>query len=328
MTHSKLQIAHLLKAIGSDEDFETLASKSFEHQYKRNKSFKTYIDLIGKSTASAAGSPAFLPVELFKTHDVRCNELNDLLFLSSGTSAASERAKHFVHDKFLYKDLATAHFEEKYGPLEDWVILALLPSYIENGESSLVLMADGFIKTAHKNSKFLLHKPEALLEEFNHLRKSNQKTLLIGVSYALLDFCEKHPISFPELVVMETGGMKGRRKELTRSELHDALKLGFPSSEIHSEYGMTELLSQAYSSDGKWFSPPRWMKVFTTEVSDPFKILGPNQRGLLAFIDLANYHSCSFIQTRDIGVVNDQGIFTVEGRLDKSDLRGCNLLYT
>ena len=328
MTHSKLQIAHLIKAIGSDEDFEALASKSFEHQYKRNNPFKTYIDLIGKSTTPEAKSPTFLPVELFKTHDIRCNELNDLLFLSSGTTAARERSKHFVHDKLLYKELATAHFEEKYGPLEDWVILALLPSYLENGESSLVFMVDAFITTAHKNSKHLLYKPEALLDEFDHLRKSNQKTLLIGVSYALLDFCEKQSIAFPELVVMETGGMKGRRKELTRSELHDALQKGFPNSEIHSEYGMTELLSQAYSRDGKWFSPPKWMKAFTTEVSDPFKILQPNQRGLLAFIDLAGFHSCSFIQTKDIGVVNDQGIFTVEGRLDKSDLRGCNLLYT
>ncbi len=160
------------------------------------------------------------------------------------------------------------------------------------------------------------------------LKARNQKTLLIGVSFALLDYCENGTFNFDGLTVMETGGMKGRRKELTRVELHDALQKGFPTSHIHSEYGMTELLSQAYSSDGKWFSPAPWMRAFTTDISDPFLILPPGQRGLLAFIDLANYHSCSFIQTRDIGIINEEGLFTVEGRLDKSDLRGCNLLYT
>jgi hypothetical protein len=328
LEHSKLQIAPLIASIQTDEEFESLASEIFLHQVERNNPFKKYITLIKQNKAFSLNHPHFLPIELFKSLHITCESTHDLAFKSSGTTVEGERSSHFVHDKTLYEDLAMAHFEEKYGSLNDWVVLALLPSYLENGDSSLVFMVEHFIQHAKEGSGFMLHQPESLKSELERLRGLKQKTLLIGVSFALLDFVEHSTFSFEELIVMETGGMKGRRKELTRAELHAALRLGFPNAGIHSEYGMTELLSQAYSSDGKWFSPPRWMKAFTTEISDPFHVLHPGQRGLLAFIDLANYHSCSFIQTRDIGVVNDQGLFTVEGRLDKSDLRGCNLLYT
>lgn len=328
MEYSKLQIAHLIQSIESDEQFESLASEVFKHQFQRNAPFKKYITLINQQQEFSLKSPFFLPIELFKSHEISCTKEHDLIFKSSGTTDLIERSTHYVHDKALYENLAVAHFEEKYGPLTEWVILALLPSYLENGDSSLVFMAEHFIQRAKKESGFMLHRTKLLKEQLEKLKSSGQKTLLIGVSFALVDFAEKSSINFEGLTIMETGGMKGRRKELTRPELHAALQSGFPNSQIHSEYGMTELLSQAYSADGKWFSPPRWMKAVTTEISDPFKILNPDQRGLLAFVDLANYHSCSFIQTRDIGTVNHKGLFTVEGRLDKSDLRGCNLLYT
>ena len=328
MEHSKLQIAHLIQSIHSDEEFELLASEIFDHQVQRNTPFKKYTSLTNQHKSFSLNRLSFLPIELFKSHIITTTNSHDIAFKSSGTTAEGERSTHFVHDQTLYEHLAVAHFEEKYGSLNEWVILALLPSYLENGESSLVFMVERFVQKAKKGSGFMLTQPKTLKSELERLRSLKQKTLLIGVSFALLDFAEDNAIHFAELTVMETGGMKGRRKELTRNELHEALRHGFPDSEIHSEYGMTELLSQAYSSDGKWFSPPRWMKAFTTEISDPFNTLDAGQRGLLAFVDLANYHSCSFIQTRDIGVVTDQGLFTVEGRLDKSDLRGCNLLYT
>jgi len=328
LEHSKLQIAPLIASIQTDEEFKSLASKIFLHQLQRNSPYKKYISLLNRNEEFSLNTPQFLPIELFKSLQISCESAHDVVFKSSGTTAQGERSAHFVHDKTLYEELALAHFEEKYGSLNDWVVLALLPSYLENGDSSLVFMVEHFIQNAKEGSGFMLHQPELLKNELERLRNVKQKTLLIGVSFALLDFVDNITFPFEELTVMETGGMKGRRKELTRAELHAALHLGFPNANIHSEYGMTELLSQAYSKDGKWFSPPRWMKAFTTEISDPFHVLGTKQRGLLAFVDLANYHSCSFIQTRDIGVVNEQGLFTVEGRLDKSDLRGCNLLYT
>ena len=189
-------------------------------------------------------------------------------------------------------------------------------------------MVESFIQKATPNSKFVGFDLEALHQTLNELATSEAKILLIGVSYALLDFCELHSVSISNLTIMETGGMKGRRAELTRKELHTELKKGFPQSEIHSEYGMTELLSQAYSQDGTWFNPPKWMKAVAADISDPFQKRDADGRGLLAFLDLANYYSCSFIQTRDIGIVNKKGQFSVEGRSDNSDLRGCNLLYT
>ena len=250
-----------------------------------------------------------------------------MIFKSSGTTGQT-RSTHFVANQEWYRKVSQQHFESLYGKLDEWVVLALLPSYQENGESSLVFMAEHFIDQALDESGFVLHQPQQLIERLTTLQQRKQKTLLIGVSYALLDFADCQDIDFPELTIMETGGMKGRREELTREQLHSAIRKGFPSSAINSEYGMTELLSQAYSLDGSWFTPPPWMKAYIREISDPLNTLPDGRRGLLAFVDLANLDSCAFIQTKDIGVVNEHGQFKVEGRLDHSDLRGCNLLYT
>lgn len=315
-------------SIDSDEAFAEMSKEIFAHQLEYNAVYQEFVQRIGRKSAAHDFQPPFLPIELFKHHRVSTQPTEDIIFQSSGTTG-QQRSQHPVYDTALYKTLSQQAFERLYGPLTDWVVLALLPSYLETGDSSLVFMVDSFIQASgHKESGFMLHQPETLKAALDQLRQRSQKTLLIGVSYALLDFAEQQSIDFPELCVMETGGMKGRRQELTREELHNALRSGFPSSPIHSEYGMTELLSQAYSQDGTWFQPPPWMRVYTTEISDPDRILPPNARGLLAFADLANVHSCAFLQTRDIGVVDERGLFTVEGRLDNSDIRGCNLLYT
>lgn len=321
---SKLQIAAQILNLHSEADFTAFAESVFKYQIVNNTVYREFVENIGHSHFD---QPAFLPIELFKSRIVSCHDKSSIDFKSSGTTAEG-RSTHFVFDAALYEKLSKAHFESIYGSLDKYTILALLPSYLENGESSLVYMVDHFMQHAQAGSEFVLHKPTLLAEKLKILAAEKKPTILFGVSYALLDFAESYSIRFPELVIMETGGMKGRRKELTREQLHQEIKKGFPASAIHSEYGMTELLSQGYCSDGEWFRPPFWMRAFAIDISDPFEILKPERRGLLAFIDLANYHSCAFVQTKDIGIVLPDGRFKVEGRLDHSDLRGCNLLYT
>lgn len=323
LKYSNVQIASLLADIASREEFWNVAKNSFVHQLRNNAAFKEFI----RGTKPDNEGFGFMPVELFKDHYISCQDTAEVTFKSSGTTGQS-RSVHQVFDAALYDRLSQTAFERIFGPLNEHIILALLPSYIENGESSLVHMINHFIHQALTGSEFVLNQTESLKERLQYLRKKKQKTILFGVSYALLDFAEQCHIDFPELMIMETGGMKGRREELTRPELHQRLQKGFPRSRICSEYGMTEMLSQAYSKDGHWFELPNWAHAYATDVSDPLSILPSGQRGLLAFIDLANYHSCAFIQTKDIGIVRDDGTFSVEGRLDNSDLRGCNLLYT
>ncbi|MEX2596150.1 MAG: acyl transferase [Salibacteraceae bacterium] len=313
------QILSFKKVYGENQ----LVNEVFESQLNHNTVYRDFVQQL----KGMGFKPPFLPVEAFKHYNLNQQKEADLVFMSSGTTQA-RRSKHAVYDAELYRRVTRHHFEAQYGAISDWTILALLPSYVENGDSSLVYMVDCFIELAHPDSSFVLHQPEELNNQLQQLKAQKRKTMLIGVSYALLDFAEEHHIDFPELIIMETGGMKGRREELIRATLHRRINRGFPNSEIHSEYGMTELLSQAYSSDGKWFHPPEWMLAYATDVSDPLTILPKGSRGLLAFIDLANYYSCSFIQTKDIGMVNQNGSFTIEGRMDNSDLRGCNLLYT
>lgn len=321
---SKLHIENRLTDLSTDVEFKAFVNEVFEHQRKHNVVYRTFLENTKRSDSDLT---TFLPIELFKNHRVSCQQTEEVIFKSSGTTATG-RSTHFVFDQRLYERLSKAHFESLYGSLSNFTILALLPSYVENGESSLVHMVQYFMTFSQPDSDFVLHKPAELKTKLEQLAKKRQPTILFGVSYALLDFAETYQIDFPELIIMETGGMKGRRKELTRPELHESISKGFISSAIHSEYGMTELLSQGYSQDGEWFKPPFWMRAVTTDVSDPFEVLPTGKRGLLAFIDLANYHSCAFIQTRDIGIVKPDGTFKVEGRLDHSDLRGCNLLYT
>ena len=266
-----------------------------------------------------------IPIELFKSQTI-CTDLDGTTqFRSSGTTS-SERSRHHVKDIDLYKRLSLSHFERLFGSIGNQAVIALLPSYLENGDSSLVFMVNHFIESSNVNASAFVRLSECV-DVLKKLEVDKTPTLLFGVSFALLDLAEMLCLDFPELVVIETGGMKGKRKELTRAELHFQIQQSFPKSRIESEYGMTELLSQAYTTDGKWFRPPGWMRVSITDVSDPFKVLPAGSRGLIAVTDLANIHSCSFVQTRDVGVLNEFGYFTVEGRLDNSDIRGCNLLH-
>ena len=218
-------------------------------------------------------------------------------------------------------------FEKAYGPVHEYCILALLPAYLERANSSLVLMADEFIKrSSHAQSGFYLYNYPALAETLVMLEEQKQKTLLLGVTFALLDFAEQFPISLKNTIVMETGGMKGRRKEMIREEVHTVLKKAFGGSSIHSEYGMTELLSQAYSKGEGIFECPPWMKILVREEDDPFAVTDRAGRGVINIIDLANIYSCSFISTDDAGQLYADGKFEVLGRIDNSDIRGCSLM--
>lgn len=322
---SKLQIAERILSLESFHGAPELVNEVWEHQYGNNAVLREFVQQLHLKDVSGK-HPVYLPVELFKHHRVSCEPQEELIFKSSGTTG-QVRSMHAVANASWYQRVSRIHFERCYGPLNEWVILALLPSYQENGDSSLVYMVDHFIQHAKEGSGFVLHEPSRLAALLAELRSLKQKTLLFGVSYALLDVAEQQRISFPELTIMETGGMKGRRAELTRSALHEAIRNGFPDATINSEYGMTELLSQAYALDGKWFTPPPWFRAVTVDISDPLQVLETGRRGLLAFTDLGNLDSCAFIQTKDIGLVDEHGRFQVEGRMDNSDLRGCNLLY-
>lgn len=269
----------------------------------------------------------FLPISLFKTHVVKSGSWEaQTFFVSSGTTGQSP-SHHAVRDLDFYLENARRGFAEFYGDPSEWAVLALLPSYLERSGSSLVAMARHFIKNSkHVESGFFLHDLDALKEALLRCRAKRCKTLLLGVSFALLDFAEKYPMDLSWATVMETGGMKGRRKELTRTELHQILYQAFRLGKIHSEYGMTELFSQAYSSGGGLFFPTKTMRALATEIYDPFCLAKPGRVGVLNIIDLANVDTCSFIQTEDIGRVFDDGSFEVLGRLDAAEMRGCNLM--
>jgi hypothetical protein len=248
------------------------------------------------------------------------------IITSSGTTGTIV-SKHYVQDLSIYEASFRKGFAQNYGDVEDYVILALLPSYLDRSGSSLVYMVDQLIKASHHNdSGFYLDDHLALSKKLKELDASGQKVLLIGVSFALLDIIEKHTFALNNTIIMETGGMKGKRKELIRQELHAILKKGFGISTIHSEYGMTELLSQAYSKEKGVFTTPPWMHVLTRDTEDPLCILSNSKTGGLNIIDLANINSCSFIATQDLGNVYKDGSFTIIGRFDDSDIRGCNLM--
>lgn len=318
MIPSKLQIAKELINISTDEEFDRMANEVLTFQRNSIPVLKDYWSLIKDKYPP-------IPIELFKSYRICSDKNNQIAFKSSGTTS-SQRSTHYIADLDLYKTLSQFHFEEHFGQVENQAIIALLPSYLDNGDSSLVFMVNHFIvESIEPSSAFV--KQEECAALIKNLQENKTPSVLFGVSFALLDLADEISLDFPELTIIETGGMKGKRKEMTRSELHSRLQLSFPKSRIESEYGMTELLSQAYTEDGKWFQPPNWMRISVTDVSDPFKSLSIGSRGLLAITDLANIYSCSFIQTRDVGVLNEFGFFTVEGRLDNSDIRGCNLLH-
>lgn len=315
--------------ISNQEQFETLALQVFKYQFENNPVYRSYCDLLFKnpSDTKRIEDIPFLPIQFFKTHQVITGEKEpDIIFSSSGTTG-STTSKHYVHDLKLYEQSFTKAFELQYGQPTDYVILGLLPSYLERTGSSLIYMVNHFIKhSPHPESNFYLNNLDELYKTLQSLESQGKKTLLIGVSFALLDFVEQYQLRLNHTIVMETGGMKGRRTELVRAELHEQLCQGFGVDCIHSEYGMTELLSQAYSKGNGVFDCPPWMKIIIRDTEDALTILPPNKNGGINIIDLANLNSCAFIATQDLGKLHQDGRFEVIGRFDHSDVRGCNLM--
>ncbi len=316
--------------ISDEKTFRATALEVFYYQAKHTPVYRDYLAVLGtdSSQINEAEEIPFLPIEFFKSHTVLGEgKTAEVVFESSGTTGSTP-SRHHVADLGLYRESFLRSFNACYGSPEELCILALLPSYLERENSSLVYMMNQLIDwSKHSDSGFYLDQLgelSAILQERNN---DHQPTLLLGVSFALLDLAEKHPLSlWNNISVMETGGMKGRRQELVRSELHQALQKAFEVQSIHSEYGMTELLSQAYSSGDGLFLTPSWMKILIRDPNDPLSLLPPGQSGGINIIDLANLHSCSFIATGDLGKVYEDGSFEVLGRYDHSDIRGCNLL--
>ena len=315
--------------ISSENDFTKVALDVFKYQFENNKTYRSFCDLLNvhPSDINLLAQIPFLPIQFFKSRKiVSSNDEIQEIFTSSGTTG-SITSQHFVTDIELYKESYLNGFAHFYGDIKDYVVLALLPSYLERNGSSLVFMVNDLIrKTNQSESGFYLHNLDELTQKLIKLDKNGQKIILIGVSFALLDLIEKYQFSLKNTIIMETGGMKGRRKELVRAELHEVLKNGFGVAKIHSEYGMTELLSQAYSDANGIFKTPPWMKILIRDTEDALTIL-PNQKpGGINIVDLANYNSCSFIATQDLGKINENGTFEIIGRFDNADIRGCNLM--
>lgn len=307
------------------DGFQGLALDIFRYQYERNPIYRSYCAQIGRSPDDIREIEQipFLPISFFKTHRVVTGEFTpELVFQSSGTTGMT-RSTHHVKEASFYETSYTRGFESTYGPVSGKRILGLLPSYLEQGDSSLVYMVQGLIRdSGHPESGFYLNDHERLKDT---LQKGGP-TILIGVTYALLDFAGRFSFPLKETIVMETGGMKGRREELTRMEVHERLTQAFSLEKIHSEYGMTELLSQAYSQGEGIFACPPWMRVLLREEEDPLTVKKNPGNGVLNIIDLANLYCCSFIATEDAGRLRQDGTFEVLGRMDNSDIRGCSLL--
>lgn len=303
--------------------------KTFHYQAKHCAVYHQYLSLIHADPAAISHPDQipFLPIEFFKRHRVVSGTGQpQVTFSSSGTTGVVQ-SHHEVTDVSIYERSFRTAFEQFYGDPRDMVILALLPSYSEREGSSLIYMVDDLIgQSRHPKSGYFLYNHDELHLALKALKATDTPTLLIGVTYALLDFAERHSIDFPQLIVMETGGMKGRRREMIREEVHRQLQRGFGVAAIHSEYGMTELLSQAYSAGGGLFRCPPWMQILIRDTNDPFSLLPADRTGAINVIDLANIHSCAFIATQDLGRKYNDGTFEVLGRFDQSDIRGCNLL--
>jgi len=315
--------------IKSEADFRRACLDVFAFQASHCAVYAEYLDLIKvrpRDVRDVAGIP-FLPIDFFKTHQiVSTSRAPDVVFSSSGTTG-SVTSKHYVADRTLYERSFRTAFEQFYGDPRDLAVLALLPSYSERKGSSLIYMVDDLIRqSAHPQSGYFLYDDEPLYHSLLQLKANGTKTLLIGVTFALLDFVEACQIDFPDLIVLETGGMKGRRREMIREEVHEHLCRGFNVSHVHSEYGMTELLSQAYAQKNGLFRCPPWMRIAIRDTNDPFSLLSNLRTGAINVVDLANVHSCSFVATQDLGKLHDDGSFEVLGRFDQSDIRGCNLL--
>jgi phenylacetate-coenzyme A ligase PaaK-like adenylate-forming protein len=313
--------------IKNEQEFEALALQVFQYQYNHVKVYRDFCNLLHKNpdNVNTFKKIPFLPIEFFKSHKILSEEKEtQTIFTSSGTTAMIT-SKHYVTNLPLYEKSFFKAFQQFYGSPKDWTILALLPSYLEREGSSLIYMVQSLIEKSNASSGFYLHNYDALIQKLGKQEQIKQKTLLIGVSYALLDLIEKQNFQLKHTIVLETGGMKGRRKELIKTALHEKLKKGFGVSQIHSEYGMTELLSQAYSLGEGIFETPPWMKVFTRDTEDALTLIS-GKTGGINVIDLANLYSCSFIATQDLGKLLPNGSFEILGRFDTSDIRGCNLM--
>ncbi len=314
--------------ISNNAAFEAIALEIFKFQARHNKVYKLYLEKLGISTGSVKKfiDIPFLPISFFKSHKVvSSTKQEEQVFMSSGTGG--QRSKHFVTDLALYEQAFIKSFSTFYGAIPDYQIFALLPSYIEQGDSSLVYMVDKMITlSGAKTGGFYKGNFPQLNTDLKVAQKKGNKLLLLGVSYALLDFFQAFPQQLSNAIVMETGGMKGRKKEMIREELHTLLMSGAGVSKIHSEYGMTELLSQAYSQGNGLFHCPPQMQVFIRDTNDPFSQAKPGQSGGVNIVDFANLHSCSFIETADLGKKHTNGSFEILGRFDTSEVRGCNLL--
>lgn len=314
-------------------DFEQTALEVFQFQYNNNEVYKSYVDALGidKKNIKRIENIPFLPVQLFKNYKIISTDFQpQAIFESSGTTTTIN-SKHYVKDLNIYEKSFRRSFYTFYENADEYCVIGLLPSYLERKNSSLVYMVDRLIADSkHEKSGFYLNEFDKLAATLKLLESKKQKTILIGVTFALLDFAAQYPIPLKHTIIMETGGMKGRREEILKEEVHDMLKKNFQVNEIHSEYGMTELLSQAYSKGNGIFYTPAWMKILIREEDDPFnvkmKIETGRLRGKINVIDLANIYSCSFIATDDVGFLHKDDAFEVIGRADHSDIRGCSLL--
>ena len=315
--------------ISSQKQFEKIALKVFRFQYENNLVYQEFCDFlkVDKQTVKSLHQIPFLPIQFFKSHDVVSNaDVVQETFISSGTTGMIT-SKHMVTDVSLYEQSYRNAFSEFYGNIEDYAVLALLPSYLERSGSSLIYMVTDLIELSNnENSGFYLHNYDALIAKLIELDNAGQNVILIGVTYALLDLVEKQKFQLKNTIIMETGGMKGKRKEIIREELHDILCNGFGVSSIHSEYGMTELLSQAYSLGNGIFECPAWMQILIRDTEDALMYVADGKTGGINVIDLANINSCSFIATQDLGKKQPNNSFEVLGRFDNSDIRGCNLM--
>jgi hypothetical protein len=320
------------KVFRDDADFSQNALEIFQWQAMENMVYKRYLSAINCEPQKVSNlyQVPFLPIGLFKQAPVVCGSFApEAIFESSGTTG-TVNSRHYIKDLRIYEESFTRAFEAHYGDVREYCILGLLPSYQERGNSSLVYMVQHLIeKSGHPASGFYLYNFDALAATLRQQERARQKTLLIGVTYALLDFAERHPMPLQHTIVMETGGMKGRKKELLRQEVHAILSNAFDLGAIHSEYGMTELLSQAYAKENGLFFTPPWMKALIREEDDPLALhmeVDKPQTGALNIIDLANMHSCSFIATEDVARLHPNGSFEVLGRMDHTDIRGCSLM--
>jgi phenylacetate-coenzyme A ligase PaaK-like adenylate-forming protein len=320
---------HDIFTISNQKQFDKIALKVFRFQYENNLVYREFCDFLKTDVQKVKSIQQipFLPIQFFKSHAVVSNT-NPIqtTFTSSGTTGMIT-SKHLVSDVHIYEESYRKGFSQFYGNIEDYVVLALLPSYLEREGSSLIHMVDDLIQLSNQaESGFYLHNYDELIEKLTQLDQSGQNVLLIGVTYALLDLIEKHSFQLENAIIMETGGMKGKRKEMIREELHQQLCEGFGVNAIHSEYGMTELLSQAYSLGDGIFECPSWMRILVRDTEDALTYVRESKTGGINVIDLANINSCSFIATQDLGKKYSNGSFEVLGRFDHSDIRGCNLM--